>query len=477
MRFVGAGAGLRSAASSWRFAVAVGFMLVAAPQARAETLSDVLVRAYQTNPQLNAERARQRGTDETIPQALAGYRPQIAAQLSAGLMGLRNLLPDTAAGPGGSQSAMLRPWSAGVTVNQTIFNGLKTANSVRQAESLVRSGREILRGMEQSVLLDAVTAYMGVLANQTLVDAQKLNVGFLKETLDTTRKRLDAGDVTPTDVAQAEARFARGNADLNAAEVNLAVSQATYKLVIGAMPGRLAPAETVDRLAPRQRDEAVVASAREHPAVLGATYDVDSAQYAVNIAQAAFWPTVSVQGNIQRQVETDTTLGTTRTDSASVIGQATVPIYDGGLAASQVRQAKETLAQMRLVLDRARTQAETAVAAAWVTNEGARIQITAAESEVKAATLALQGVQREAQAGQRTTLDVLNAQSDLMTARVRLIQAQRDRVIASYTLLSALGRLDRDHLSLATPDYDPTVHYHQVRDAWQGLRTTTPSGQ
>src|SRR5439155_18015050 len=145
------------------------------------------------------------------------------------------------------------------------------------------------------------------------------------------------------------------------------------------------------------------------------------------------------------------------------------------LAASQIRQAKETMAQVRILLDRARSQIDLAVVASWVTNEGARVAVTASESEVRAATLALQGVQRETQAGQRTTLDVLNSLQDLTAARARLIQAQRDRVVASYTLLAAIGRLDHKRLALATADYEPQVHYHQVRDAWEGLRT--PSGQ
>jgi len=444
------------------------FSLIVAAQA--DTLQDALVRAYQGNPQLNAERARQRGTDEAVPQALSQYRPQVTAGLSAGLIGLRNLLPE-----GDVQSARLKPWTVGVTVTQTLFNGLKTANSVRQAEAQVRSGRELLRSVEQSVLLDAVTVYASVLANQTLVEALRVNVDFLRETLATTRRRLDAGDVTPTDVAQAEARLARGNADLNAAEVALAVSQATYLQVIGVPPGRLAPPQTVDRLVPRERSDAVQISYREHPTVLAATYDLDAAQFAVGIAESALAPTVSVQGSAQRSVETDTTLGTNRTDSLSVIGQASIPIYDGGLAASQVRQAKQIVGQSRILLDRVRTQAETAAIAAFVTNEGARFAITAAEAEVRAATVALNGVQKEAQAGQRTTLDVLNAQQDLMLARARLIQAQKDRVIASYTLLAAVGRLDHRKLGLNTPDYDPQVNYQQVRDAWHGLRT--PSGQ
>jgi outer membrane protein len=151
------------------------------------------------------------------------------------------------------------------------------------------------------------------------------------------------------------------------------------------------------------------------------------------------------------------------------------PIYDGGLAASQTRQAKEVATQSRLVLDQMRNQARTAAVSAWATNEGAKIAVTASESEVRASTVALQGVTKEAQGGQRTTLDVLNAQQELIQAKARLIGAQRDRVIASYTLLSAVGRLDVKTLALNTPDYLPEVHYHQVRDAWHGLRT--PSGK
>ena len=158
-----------------------------------------------------------------------------------------------------------------------------------------------------------------------------------------------------------------------------------------------------------------------------------------------------------------------------MIGQITQPIYDGGTAASQTRQAKEVATQSRLVLDQVRNQAKTAVVSAWVANEGAKVAVSASESEVKAAEVALAGVQTEAAGGQRTTVDVLNAQQDLITARARLIGAQRDRVIASYTLLSAIGRLDVKTLNLKTPDYLPEVHYHQVRDAWHGLRT--PSGQ
>jgi outer membrane protein len=433
-------------------------------------MPEALARAYQTNPALNADRARQRATDENIPQALAGYRPQIVASLSAGLQSVRNLLPDNTV-----QTASLKPWQIGVTVTQVLFNGFRTANSVRVAELQVSSGREALRNTGQGVLLDAVTAYTNVLANQSLVEAQRANVAFLRETQSITQKRLNAGDVTPTDTAQAEARLNRGLSDLNAAEVAFAISQAIYTQVIGNPPSALQPAQTVDRFGPRNREDATQLAFNQHPAVLAAGFDVDVATTTIKVAEGSLLPTITLQGSASKSRDNDPTLGTRGTDQASVIGQLNQPIYDGGTAASQTRQAKEVASQSRLVLEQIRNQARTAAISAWVTNEGAKIAVAASESEVRAAGVALQGVQKEAAGGQRTTVDVLNSQQDLIQAKARLIGAQRDRVIASYTLLSAIGRLDVKTLTLNTPDYLPEVHYHQVRDAWHGLRT--PSGR
>jgi outer membrane protein len=456
--------------TTYALLVLATFNSAAAAPVAAAGLQDALAKAYQTNPQLNAERARQRGTDENIPQALAGYRPQIVASLAAGLQSVRNLLPDNTI-----QTATLRPWTIGVTVSQVLFNGFKTANSVRVAEFQVLSAREALRNVGQGVLLDGVTAYMNVTANNALYEAQRANVQVLREILATTKKRLDAGDVTPTDTAQAEARLSRGLADLNAAEVTWAISKELYTQVIGEAPSQLAPATPVDRLVPDSQVAAIETARHEHPAVLGASYDVDMAQTTIKVAESSLLPTASVQGSASRSMQTDSSLTTTGTDQASILGQVNIPIYDGGTAASQTRQAKEMASQSRLVLDQVRNQTRTAVVSAWVSNEGTKVALRAAESEVRAADIALQGVRREAQGGQRTTIDVLNAQQDLTNARSRQIMAQRDRVIASYTLLSAVGRLDVHTLNLNTPDYLPEVHYHQVRDAWHGLRT--PSGQ
>lgn len=453
------------------FVVLVALLLLPGIGAAADdTLIGALARAYQHNPMLNAERARQRGTDENVPIALAGYRPQVNLSLSPSLIAVRALTFE-----GEREAATLRGYTAQAMINQTLFNGFKTGNQVRQSEASVRAGRETLRGVEQSVLLDAVTAYGNVLANQALVEAQRANVAFLRETIAATRQRLQAGDVTPTDLAQTEARLSRALADLNTAEVNLAVSRAVYRQVIGVRPGRLAPTEPIDRLLPRTEDEAVAAARRENPAVLSSTYEVDVAQFAIKVAESALYPTINVQGTLMRQDNADPLLIMRRMDQASLVGQLNLPIYDGGLATAQVRQAKEMLSQTRIGLDRVRLATEAAAIGAWEMNEGVKVGIRAAEAEVRAVTIALEGVQRETRVGQRSILELLNSQQELVGARSRLIGAQRDRVVASYTLLSAVGRLDHKRLGLPTPSYEPQTHYQQVRDVWHGLRT--PSGQ
>src|SRR5581483_7631656 len=309
------------ASSAWRpnfrlpeagVACAIFGLLATATPASAETLQDALVKSYQTNPQLNAERARQRGTDENVPQALSGYRPQLVASLSAGLQAVRNVLPDNTI-----QSASMKPWTIGLTVTQILFNGYKTANNVRVAEFQVKSGREALRNVEQGVLLDAVTAYMNVMANYALVEEQKTNVQVLREIQATTKRRLDAGDVTPTDTAQAESRLSRGLADLNAAEVALAISKEIYKQVIGDPPGALVATSPVDRLIPTSEGGSIELAANQHPAVLGASYDVDVATVSIKLAESALLPTLSVQRSVRQQVQNDPTLSTSQTDQAS----------------------------------------------------------------------------------------------------------------------------------------------------------------
>ena len=444
--------------------------------ARADNLESALVQAYQNNPQLNSQRAAVRATDEGVPQALAGYRPKISATASVGEQywdTRTKITTPGAASPYLTLSGTVAPITYGLTTTQTLFNGFQTANKTRQAESQVFAARETLRTTEQTVLLSAATAYMNLLRDSAIFDLQKRNVEVLQEQLRQVRDRFNVGEVTRTDVAQSESRLAAGRSQVLTAEANFKTSGAIYRQVIGTDPGKLIPATPVDRFSPRNLLDSVASGSAQHPTVTTAQYNVDVAQLQVKVAEGALYPTVSLQGNVQKSHMSSITA--LETFSGSIIGQLSVPIYQGGAEYSAVRQAKETLGQKRIDLDTSRDQARQTIVQSWGLLEAAKSNIDAPQAQVQAAEIALNGVREEARVGQRTTLDVLNAQQELVNARVALVTAQRDRVVASYTLLAAVGRLSPQVLGLPVSAYDAQVHYHQVRDAWVGVRT--PDGR
>jgi outer membrane protein len=354
-----------------------------------------------------------------------------------------------------------------------LFNGQQTANQVRKAESQVSAARETLRVMEESVLLSAATAYMDVSRDAANLDVQQNNVHVLRRTLEDTRNRFTAGQVTPTDVAQAEAQLAAGEATLHAAESTLMTTRANYRRIIGVEASNLAPASPIDRLAPRTLNAAVATGIAENPVVTAALYGVDVAQLQVKIAEGALWPTVGLQGSVQQQ--TYSNILTPNLVLGTVMLNLTMPIYQGGAEYSAIRLNKESEGQQRLNVEQVRDQTQANVIQAWGQLQAAKAQVEAAIRQNDAAARALEGVRNEAQVGQRTTLDVLNAEQALVNARISLIVAQHDRVVASYSLVSAVGRLSAQELRLSVTIYDPMVHYQQVRDAWFGLRT--PDGR
>jgi outer membrane protein len=444
----------------------------------ADTLESALVHAYQNNPQLSAQRALVRATDEGVSQALAGYRPRVTA--TANIAAQTNTIV-TRSSPTNPptptidtfQSGGSTPRGFGATLTQNVFNGFQTANRTRQAESQVRSAREALRTTEQTVLLNAVSAYMNLLRETAVLDLQRSNLEVLQEQLRQSKQRLESGNVTATDVYQSESRLSVGRTQLFAAEASYRTARAVYRQVIGIEPGRLQPASSVDRFLPGSLTAATAVGIAEHPTTSTAQHNVDVALHQVKIAEGALYPTLSLLGSVQRNY--DLALTTPENFTASVGGQLSVPLYQGGTEYSQIRQAKETLGQRRHDLDVARDQARLAVAQAWAQLDAAKGTIIATQSQVQSAEAALNGVREEARLGQRTTLDVLNAQQELVNARVAMVSAQRDRVVNSYGVLAAIGRLSPRVLGLAVPIYDAQVHYHQVRDAWTGVRT--PDGR
>jgi len=295
----------------------------------------------------------------------------------------------------------------------------------------------------------------------------------LTEQLKQTRDRFNVGEVTRTDVAQAESRLAAGRSALLGAQSNYITSRANYRRIIGVEPGHLAPGTPVDRLSPSALPAAIAQGQAQSPSVLAATYGVDIAELAVKINEGALYPNLTLTASASQG--TDPAFEVLRATQAALVGQLTVPIYQGGAEYSAIRQAKETVGQQRLTLDINRDQARATVVQSWGQLEAAKAQIEATTAQVNAAEIALNGVREEARVGQRTTLDVLNAQQELVNARVALVTAQHDRVVASFTLLAAVGALSMPRLGLNVLVYDPQVHYQQIRDAWIGLRN--PDGR
>jgi outer membrane protein len=458
--------------------IACATLPLAAP-AQGETLETALVQAYQNNPSLNSQRAATRATDEGVPQALSGYRPKVTITGIAGeqTSSTTTKNPSTLGAEANYNivSGYNSPASIGGTIAQTLYNGFQTANKTRQAESAVLAARATLRVAEQTVLLNAATAYMNLLRDTAILDLQRRNVEVLQEQLRQTRDRFNVGEVTRTDVAQAESSLAAGRSQVLLAEANYTASRATYRQVIGVEPGNLTPATPVDRFSPHNLPGAIAVGSANNPAVTTAEYNVDVALQQVKVAEGQLYPTVTVQGSFNQNWLSTQSLSVMKQYNASVLGTLSVPIYQGGAEYSVIRQAKETLGQKRLDLDTARDTVRQNVVQSWGQLDAAKANIEATQAQVQAAEIALNGVREEARVGQRTTLDVLNAQQTLVNARVALVTAQHDRVVASYTLLSSVGRLSPQVLGLNVPVYNSTVHYQQVRDSWAGVRT--PDGR
>jgi outer membrane protein len=443
-----------------------------AAKAVADTLEWALVQAYQNNPSLNAQRASLRAMDENVPQALSGYRPKLSVTTATGgnYSQATSALPLTTGGPLNVTQYTNRFFSATVGANgtYTLYNGFQTANRTRQAESQVEGARETLRVTEQQVLLDAATSYMNLLRDSAILELNRRNVEVLTEQLKQTRDRFNVGEVTRTDVAQAESRLAAGRSALLGAQSNYVTSQANYRRVIGVDAGRLAPGTPVDRLSPSVLAKAIASGQAQSPSVLAAAYGVDVAELAVKISEGALYPNITI--NASALYGSNPQFEVVKSTSAAIVGQVTVPLYQGGGEYAAIRQAKETLGQQRLNLDVNRDQARATVVQSWGQLDAAKAQIESTTAQVNAAEIALNGVREEARVGQRTTLDVLNAQQELVNARTALVTAQHDRVVASYALLAAVGGLSMQHLGLNVLIYDPMVHYQQIRDAWIGVR-------
>jgi outer membrane protein len=449
---------------------AIAAVCVSGP-ASAENMSGALARAYSTNPDINQQRAAVRARDEGVPTAKAGWLPKASGTVSVGRQYSEavNVL-----GIPGTEKYRGYPRGSSAQVTQTLFDGMRTVNNVSQAESAVLQARESMRQTEVTTLQAGATAYMDVLRDTAVVGLRMNNIQVLEVQLQQTRDRFQVGEVTRTDVAQAESSLATGKADYAVAQSALETSVANYRRQIGVAPKQLQPAQPIEKLLASSLDGAIQIGIEENPSILGALHQVDAAQSAVKVAEGALLPTASVQGQVLQQNDVSGYPNYNQWN-ASIVGQISVPFYQGGAEYAAVRQAKETLGQARLAVDSQRIAVRAAVATAWGRLLAARASIVAFQAAVKAAEVALNGVREEAKVGQRTTLDVLNAQQTLLNTRVQLVTAQRDRVVASYDVMAAEGRLTAEGLGLGVVAYNPDIHYNQTKNRFIGL--DTPDGR
>lgn len=447
---------LRSLVTAATVATIFAFTL---PAQADENIYGALSSAYERNSSLNSARAGLRATDENVPLAKSGYRPRVTG--TAGITNSSNSLSGSGLG---STST-----SFGIEIKQSIFDGFQTRSNVRAAQAGVRAERANLRNTEQNTLFDAAQAYMDVLQNRQIAALRAQNLNSLREQVRSERARFDVGEGTRTDVAQAQASLAGAQALLSAAQAQVISSEAIYAQIVGHAPGKLVFPKPLSKQLPKSIASAETMAFSNHPAIEVREALVDSGLFSVKAAEGAFYPQVGLSASVS-QLTSDSG-GAHRSGTSASIGlQLSVPIYSGGQASATVRQKKEQLGQAKINIDVARDQVRSAVISAFTQLEASRASVNANQEAVRAGQLALNGVVEERDVGQRTTLDVLNSRSGVLNAQIALVQAQRNLIVSSYALASAVGRLDATSLGLKVQRHDPEVHYEAVKDKWFGLR-------
>lgn len=457
-------------------AIVVGLTAVST---QAQTLTDALAEAYNNNPQLLAQRALLRSTDEQVPQALSFWRPQVTFTGQIGLNTSSLQTPPTApllnfvTGQTTSSSdrrhIITRPDLVQLQAIQPIYRGGRTVAQTRQAINTVESTRAQTLAVETSVFQAVAMAYLDVVRDQALVEVNRNNVEVLRKQLEATQDRFRVGEVTRTDVAQAEASLAQAQGTLVTQQGQLEISRAEYVRAVGHPPGRLTLPRERPAL-PATREEALSLAMNNNFSVISATFAELAARDNIDVVRGQLLPQVSVVGTLDRAYDQSATFKGAVLNSAQITAQLTMPLYEGGAIYSQTRQAEQTVGQRRSQVDDARRAAVQTATQFWSTLEAARASISSFAAAVRAAQIALEGVQQEALVGTRTVLDVLIQNQTLLQTQSQLVTSQHDAALAEFNLAAAVGRLIAPELRLPVRLYDMEQHYKQVRDKWIGFR-------
>lgn len=444
----------------WLARLAMAPLLVAALApgvAFADTLDQALAKAYNSNPRLLAERARLRAIDEAVPQALSNWRPTVTLTAEAGIT-------RTDSATTTPHVRTTEPTTADITVTQPLYRGGRTTAETARAENEVRAARARLSSVEQGVLLSGTRAYVDVFRDLAVVELNIKNVQRVRRQLQATGDRFRVGEVTRTDVSQAEARLARATADRVQAEGNLISSRAIYRNIIGEAPGELAQPTLKDL--PASETEAQELAGGANPDVIAAEFDEKAARDDIKVIHGELLPELNVKGTLSASDEASSP--TSSRNRGEIMAELTIPLYQAGDVYSRLRETKEVASQRRQQVHEARRNAIEAAARAWESLSTARARVRAFQEEVRANEIALIGVETEALVGTRIVLDILDAEQELLDAEVNLVRSQRDEIIAGHELKLAVGRLTAVHLGLPVKIYDFEGNYRSVRDRWFG---------
>lgn len=450
--------------------------LVGSMPVSAETLQEALAAAYSYNPTLEAARSDLRAVDENVAIANSGYRPVISGtgdlsweDVKIGGNGGTVVVDDSG---NLTEGGINRSATYGVGIVQPIFTGMQTTNGVRAAEAGVRSARELLRDTERNILLQAVTAYVGVLSAQQSVKAYEETLGRLDKEVSVAKERVELTELTLTDLSQAELRRTNAVTALASARADLKTARAAYLNLVGHEPSGLQFPSPPGGL-PKSISDALAIADQENPLVVSSLYNEKAAGHVVDQVRGQLLPQVSLEATWDDEYNTQ---GVSFERTTTVKGRVAVPIYDGGLTHATIRQAKQIHLGRIQTIGATRALVQRSLSTAWSQLEASRARVELGNARIKSSEVALKGVRGEEAIGQRTLLDVLNAEQDILDARVAQILARRDVVIASYEVLSQMGRLSAQELGLQTLVYDPNVHYEEVRSKWFGLDITDADG-
>jgi len=447
----------------WFFAALLTVLAGFATAARAETLEQALVETYNTNPQILAERANLRAVDEGVDQALAGWRPTLIFNGSAGKQQFENTPQTQTELPQGVNE----PRSMDFKLTQPLYQGGQTVAKTAQAEDSVQAERAHLIATEGSVLFSTISAYLDVLRDQAVVDLDKSSEDLLTQTLNQTRAQFNVGILTRTDVSQAEARLAAATALRQQDEGTLASDRANYARYVGHAPGALVQPNLVPAL-PATRDEALGMAAIKNPNVISALFSEEASRDFVTATEAQLLPSLNLVGEVNRTDDPTQLMGH-ETTFGMVSAQVTMPIYEGGLIYSQSRQAKQQVAESKNLTDDARRFAVQGATSAWETIQAQRANVDSQTAAIAADATAYEGTKAQQSVGVRTILDVLNAEQELFADKVNLVKAQHDLVVAEFNLAQQMGRLTAVDLKLPVDVYDVQRYYKAVRGKWLGF--------